>query len=219
MSGLHSYYNYLQCYCLPSVHFFISGHRINPKHPKKMNSVVTGYTYEYDKRFGGDRLAKNDLTASTLHFLFKNDKNVTFWEKDDNGVLVPYGDPKASKTDKYDLYVKYFNMWFAIEMKSRNLPHNSKWVTATTEGEIFEIAKCNETKQLQQQGYICLWASVYNDGKIRIWQLNYMDLNSLPLKPKTKHRYTIYDNSEIITEMEYLLPPECSIIIDRLNGN
>lgn len=186
---------------------------------KKMSSVVTGFTYDYDKEFDGDRPAKNDLTASTLYQVFSSDPNASFWEKTTSGELVPYGDPRAIKSrNKYDLFVHYFDFWFAIEMKSRSFKHNSYLVTASTEGEIFEVKKCEETKLLQQEGYICLWASVYSDGKIRIWQLNNIDLDNLNGKPITKHKYTC-KNSEYITQYEYLLPAEQSIIIDRLNGN
>lgn len=185
---------------------------------EERREVVIGFTYNYNEGFGGDRPAKNDLTASTLTFLFKNNKNVSFWEKDINGNLVPYGDPRAYEQDRYDLYIKYYDFWFAVEMKSRDLSHISYWVTAATEGEMFEIEKCEETKELQQEGYICLWAAVYNDGRIRIWQLNYMDLDKLPMKPKTKPKYNV-KSSPFITEDVYLLPPQQSIIIDRINGN
>lgn len=182
-------------------------------------AIVTGFTYEYDKEFDGDRLAKNDLTASTLQQLFKNDKNVSFWERTITGELVPYGDARAHRSrDGYDLYVHYFSFWIAIEMKSRNFGHNNYLVTASTEGEMFEVLKCEKTKELQEKGFMCWWASVYNDGKIRIWQLDYIDLNNLRGDYKTKPKYSC-KQSEKITEYVYLLDANKSLIIDRINGN
>lgn len=177
-------------------------------------------------KFTDDRPAKNDVTASTVFYFEQNGINrefLSFYEETIRRQLVPYGDPEAYEKAPVDIWLRLelsgFTIWYAIEVKGRNFGHNNHLVTASTEGEILEVLKKETMQEVKRAGYTGIWAAPYNDGKIRIWNLNKLDLDALPMKDITKHKYTVIPDSEIITEPEYLLPHQASIIIDRLNGN
>ena len=176
--------------------------------------------------FSDDRPAKNDVTASTVHYFEKNGikrECLSFYEETINRQLVQYGDDDAYEKAPIDIWMRLelsgFTMWYAMEVKGRSFGHLSHLVTASTEGEILEIHKKKSMQEVMKAGYIGLWVAPYSDAKIRIWNLNKIDLDALPVKPITKHKYTVIPDSETITEPEHLLPPDKSVIIDRIDGN
>lgn len=170
------------------------------------------------KGFECDREAKNDLTASTIAYL-NYDPSIRFWETTEDGKLVPYGDPRADTTADYDLYMEYKGFLFAEEAKGREHGHMHHLVTASTEGEMLEIKKKEDTQRLIKQGFVCYWIVLYSDGKIRIWNLNKLDLDNLPHRIIYCPAHSVDEVVKYVPKMCYLLPADKSKIIDRLNGN
>lgn len=179
------------------------------------------------KGFACDRQAKADATASTLNYLNKrfgiNPKNVKYYEYDDDGNPVPFGDARACEQSRSDILM-VINFWgyelrFPIELKERSFDHMCHFTTAVTEGAILEVNKKEEAERIMnEEGMPYLWMELYIDKKIRLWNFAYLNLNSLPLVPKTKGKYTVF-NSPKITEDVYLLPAGKSLIIDRIEGS
>ena len=175
-----------------------------------------------------DWQSKCDFTASTYAFVStkSNYSAVTYFEQDEAGNLIPFGDDRSNTQSHTDITLLYcttnggcneiFN-----ELKERygEYTHNSYYVTATTEGEIMEPYKVEIFKPMIKQGKQVRWCVLYPDGKIRIWNLNKLDIDSLPRKNIRKHKYSIDQSSEYIIENEYLLPADKSIIIDRIKGD
>lgn len=179
---------------------------------------IMPYAMDKSKGFECDREAKNDLTASTATYL-KFHPSISFWERTEDGELVPYGDPRADSTAGYDLYMGYKGYLFAEEAKERSHGHMDNLVTASTEGEILEIKKKEDTQMLIKQGFVCYWIVLYGDGKIRIWNLNKLDLDKLPHRKIKCPVHSVDKVVKYVPKMCYLLPANKSIIIDRLNGN
>lgn len=179
------------------------------------------------KGFACDRQAKADVTASTLNFFVKRfgipQKNIKFYEYDCYGIPVPFGDPRGDIHSRSDILMVIsfwgYELKFPIEIKERSFDHMCHFTTAVTEGAILEVNKKEEAERIMKEvGFPYLWIELYTDGKLRLWNLAKINLDSLPLTPKTKNRYTVYD-SDKVTQDVYLLPADKSIIIDRIEGS
>lgn len=173
-----------------------------------------------------DWQSKCDYTASTYSYASRRPyfSSITFYERDENDTMVPFGSDRAytqSHTDITTVYTTTYGGSIDIynELKERKgkYTHNSHYVTASTEGEIMEPYKVECFRPMIAEGKQVRWVVLYPDDKIRIWNLNKIDIDDLPRKPIKKHRYTVKDSGYII-ENEYLLPADKSIIIDRIKG-
>lgn len=174
-----------------------------------------------------DWQSKCDYTASTYSYASGRTyfSSMTFYERNKEGDNVPFGSDSAYTQSHTDVTVVYATTYgeskeIYNELKERKgkYTHNSYWVTASTEGEIMEPYKVECFRPMIAECKQVRWVVLYPDSKIRIWNLNKIDIDNLPRKPITKHKYTIDPNSELITENEYLLPADESIIIDRIRG-
>lgn len=171
--------------------------------------------------FTDDRLSKESFTATTLPLLKRaNVKSVTFYELDMNYQLVPFGSKLANPQSNIDIIilVVYNNNkeeWYAVELKHRSFGHNCSLVVDPSEGEILEQLKAQHMEGYKRLGFNTLWATLYNDGKFRLWFLNQLNIQQLPTKPIRKRKYSV-KSSEYIVEDEYMLPADASLIIDAI---
>lgn len=172
-----------------------------------------------------DWQSKCDFTASTYAYfsMCSNFSAVTFYEQDKDGHNIPFGDDRAYSQSHTDITFTYYSNcgWekeVINELKERGGTYTSTNKYLMEEGEIFEPFKKETLQKLKDEGKEVRWAVLYTDGKIRIWNLNKIDLDSLKRRITRKRKHTIDPNSGYIVENEYLLPADKSIIIDRIRG-
>lgn len=174
-----------------------------------------------------DWQSKCDFTASTyaISSTMNNFSSIDYYETNADSELVPFGSDSAFTQSRTDITIVYRTdyggeavIYNELKERSEKYPHNSYYVTASTEGEIMEPDKVKHFRPLLKEGKQVRWCVLYPDNKIRIWNLNKLDIDTLPRKPIRKHRYTVIPDSPYVVENEYLLPASESIIIDRING-
>lgn len=152
-----------------------------------------------------DRKAKNDFTASTVQYLrtIGYMKPPKFMEEDDNRNLVEYGSSAASMTAGVDIYMFYGGSKYVIELKERyKYDHDDYWIM--NDGTFYNIEKDNKLKERQEDGYIPLFADIYRDNIIRVWNMSGIDLKNLPRTKKMIKRKEIEDTERIMQERALL---------------
>lgn len=169
--------------------------------------------------FDCDRPAKNDFTASTQTYWAKygqGDK-ISFWEMTSACTMVPFGSELASPRSRFDVFINYDDrIWYAVELKERN--HPSDYERTINEGAFMNDEKKALVPQLKEQGYIPLWAELYTDGKIRLWNLDKINLDTLEKKTFGIKKINIDPNSPKITQTRYLLPVSAATLINRIKS-
>lgn len=161
--------------------------------------------------FSCDRQAKEDFTASTLNY-FSGNPSLSFFECDNDNNLVPFNSNSASTTSRMDVTIVYSGdnhcLSWRVELKERQHP-------SSTYTEVFiNPEKVEEINRMKASGENCLWCELYTDDKIAIWNLNKIDLLSLPTVTKPIPRYTVY-NSEKIMQTRYLLAASAATVYHR----
>ena len=163
-----------------------------------------------------DRKAKSDFTASTLNYWRESgaEGELLFWEMTSASTFVPFGHKDAYPQSRFDIYMSYEDrVWYAIELKERNNPSDFKYTVE--EGAFMNGEKKNLIQPLKDQGYIPIWCELYTDKKMRIWNLNNIDTDSLQHKEYKIKTVTIDPDAVKITQTRYLLPISAATIIRR----
>lgn len=169
--------------------------------------------------FGCDRKAKNDFTASTYSVCSKKQafSAMTFWEQDKEGNLVPYGDNSVSLQSHYDVFVEYstsaWTQWYVFELKERNNA-NDFYTTAFINEE-----KWPQFVKYRDQGIIPCWCELYNDGTLRIWNLEHTDFCHLPVSSRMIKRINIDPYSPKSRQLRREIPMEDGTLLKRIDGN
>lgn len=174
--------------------------------------------------FDCDRQAKYDFTASTAQY-WSNTTDPSllgFYEMTSAGTLVPFGSEEADEKSHMDLYIHYSAMTdndlydvlkYAVELKERT--YNSNTGFLISKGSFINPKKIESIKQ--ETGVTHLWAELYPDDVIRIWNLSKIDLDSIRFVPSRIKRYDIYDGPKI-PQKRGLLPVDKAITIRRVRG-
>lgn len=175
--------------------------------------------------FDCDRQAKYDFTASTAQY-WSNTTDPSllgFYEMTSAGTLVPFGSEEADDKSHMDLYIHYSAMTngdlydvlkYAVELKERT--YNSNTGFLISKGSFINPKKIESIRQ--ETGVTHLWAELYPDDVIRIWNLSKIDLDSIRFVPSRIKRYDIY-NGPKIPQKRGLLPVDKAITIRRVRGN
>ena len=168
--------------------------------------------------FNCDRQAKNDFTASTTAYDIEEGFPgfLEFFEYSVSGELVPYGSDNVSTTSRYDLYMDFkTSAWtkgYIIELKERN--HKSdRYATAFINEE-----KWPDFLPYIEKGIKPLWAELYTDGLIRIWDLSEVDFTKLKLSKRYIKQTHIDPNSPKVLQLRREIPMEWGKIIRRIKG-
>lgn len=166
--------------------------------------------------FNCDRQAKCDFTASTKTYWGENgagDK-ISFWEMTSASTFVPFGSELAFEQSRFDVFINYGDyVWYAVELKERN--HPSDYERTIEEGAFMNEEKKALIPRLKEQGFVPLWAELYTDGKIRLWNFDLIDINTLQKKTFEIKRINIDPNSPKITQTRYLLPVSAATVFTR----
>ena len=146
--------------------------------------------------FECDRPAKNDFTASTVQYLERTGHRapVSFYEENTYGTLVPFGSPDASPYAHIDVYMQYGNAWYAIELKERT-GYNSNSPYIISSGTYYNYEKDEALKESMKKGYIPLFADLYSDGVIRVWNVSNVNVEELPVAHRKIKRYSCIASS------------------------
>lgn len=166
-----------------------------------------------------DAKAKADFTATTAYNLIIRGymKQPKFFEEDEYHNLVPFGDQRASVHSRLDVYFKYGLTDYAAELKDRLKYSSTRFLAAYMNEE-----KIQPILDKIGEGYIVLWVELYNDGKVRIWNLNYIQntigLRNLNYEVSLIKEKEIDPDSPKHLQKRYLLPHELGILIDRKPG-
>ena len=140
--------------------------------------------------FNCDRQAKNDFTASTYDYLtsnFPQFTGISYFEADEDGDLVPYGDWRASDTARTDVYMalssKNTDITYACELKERWGSYTSTYYGEPGgEGWIYNIEKDESLQKEEERGFVPLFANLYPDDKITIWRIDNVDRTDIITK-------------------------------------
>lgn len=166
--------------------------------------------------FDCDRQAKCDFTASTTNYF--NDygyvSSVTWYEKDEEGHLIPFGSPSASTTTRQDLFFTYGNKWYAVELKERDLRSDTRFLVE--EGSFLNEEK---VKPLMETGMIPLWAELYTDKVIRIWNIAKIKPENLRSTTKMIKTITIDPEARRKPQKRLLLPLNKAKEIKRIKSD
>ena len=193
---------------------------------------------DWDKE---DRDSKNDFTASTYTYFTAycpNIKEVTYYETDRYGKLVPYGSPQAFNSSFLDVYIKlkFINgkvAWIVAELKERKYnryiyakfgiiePYNSDTYgdrnTGKREPWMLEKGKDYHLDGALEKGLNPWYVNIYPDNVIRIWDMRTADKSSIITK--TNKAVTIDTDSQLVTKERIGLWNEDAIMtIPRLKG-
>lgn len=165
-----------------------------------------------------DRQAKKDFTATTYAICTASPvySSVTFYEKDKNGDFVPFGSISASQTSHYDVWMDFTtSAWtkrYVFELKERHNP-DDRYSTA-----IINEEKWPEFVRLRKEGIIPMWVELYDNGKIRIWNLNSIDFNKLNLNYYEIKKINIDPDSEKKWQTRREIPMEWGKTYGRIRG-
>lgn len=173
-----------------------------------------------DLNFNCDRKAKCDWTASTYNYWKQSGAdtdNLLFYEATSANTLVPFGSPDADIQSRMDIYMIYEDtIKYAVEIKERFYPSIQSWTM--NEGAFMNREKRDAIKKQKEDGWVPLWSELYDDGQIRVWNLDKIDIDTLPETEKSIKRTQIDPTSRKITQKRLLLAVSASTKYDRLNG-
>lgn len=166
-----------------------------------------------------DRQTKHDFTASTIAYLEKTGHHapVAFYEENIYGDLVPFGSPDANPFARIDLYMQYGNWWYAIELKGR-WKFNSTEPLLVVSGTYYNYEKEEPLKEAQEKGFIPLWAELYPDAVVRVWNVSHIKASELPSDEKTIQRYTCVPSSPRKRQKRALLPVSAATEYKRIKS-
>jgi hypothetical protein len=156
--------------------------------------------------FNCDRPAKCDFTASTTDYVtvyYPQFTGITYYEADDDGDLVPFGDLRASSTAHIDVYMELSSdstdITYAIELKERWGKYTSTYYGEEGgEGWVYNIEKDDWLLKEKDNGRIPLFANLYPDDKITIWRIDNVDRTDIIEKPIK--RVNIDPDSQRVTQ-------------------
>lgn len=148
--------------------------------------------------FNCDRPSKDVFTATTYHLITANTKysaytSVTYYERDEAGNFVPYGQGKENEQDHIDIFLilksKDNILKIAIELKERWGKYVSDYYgkEGDKEGWVLNIPKNYWLMEMAKDGWIPWYSNIYPDGMLRIWNLKNIiltedTLTELPIK-------------------------------------
>lgn len=174
--------------------------------------------------FDCDRQAKYDFTASTAQY-WSNTTDPSllgFYEMTSAGTLVPFGSEEADDKSHMDLYIHYSAMTngdlhsvlqYAVELKERT--YNSNTGFLISKGSFINPEKIESIRQ--ETGVTHIWAELYPDDVIRIWNLDKIGLDNIVYELDYIKRYDVY-NGPKIPQKRGLLPVDKAITIRRVRG-
>lgn len=168
--------------------------------------------------FTGDRQAKNDFTASTIQFLERTGylAPTTFYEQNTYGDLIPYGDDDADPRARIDIYMRYGNTYYAIEIKERQYPSDTDFFIVS--GCYYNYEKEEVLKTYQKAGFIPLWVELYPDGIIRLWNVSNIKASELPVERRYIPRYTCVPSAGKKCQERPLLPVSAATKYKRVKS-
>lgn len=172
----------------------------------------------YRKNFKCDRQSKLDYTASTIYYLMLKMgdklKSVEFYEYDKEGNLVEFDSPLAYEQSRTDLACFINGKRVNSELKERWQPYNhqSYGKDEDKEGWMLNIDKVDELKKIDG---IPLYANLFEDGWVRVWNLNKVPQPTTITKNIAK---TTVIKSKKIKQDRYQLWNRDSIIFQRIKG-
>lgn len=148
--------------------------------------------------FNCDRQSKDIFTATTFNVLTSNTKysaytSITFYERDINGNLVPYGEGKEYQQDHIDIFIILKSdtetVKIATELKERWGIYVSDFYGKDEQdkGWVLNIPKDYWLMEMAKEGWIPWYSNLYPDGVLRIWNLKNIiltedTLTELPIK-------------------------------------
>ncbi len=148
--------------------------------------------------FNCDRPSKDVFTATTYHLITANTKysaytSITFYERDEDGKLVPYGQGKENEQDHIDIFIVLKSdtetIKIANELKERWGIYVSDFYgkDGQDKGWVLNIPKNYWLLEMAKDGWIPWYSNIYPDGVLRIWNLNNIiltkdTLTELPIK-------------------------------------
>lgn len=151
-----------------------------------------------ENKFEEDYKSKVIFTASTQQYwnkLFPKD-TLTFYGLNQQGNLVKLEDSYDKSRIDMVMLVEHNNkiLKYAIELKERTL--TSKCYGENNEGWLLEKKKYDEIIEYKQlSGMTPIYANLYTDGIIRIWNLNKTNTSNTINKPFNK--YTVINSNKI----------------------
>lgn len=133
--------------------------------------------------FDCDRQAKCDYTASTYDYFrsyYPQFTAITFFEADEEGNLIPFGDKRAYQQAHIDVYTLLESertaYTYSTEIKERWGRYVSDFYGEEgKEGWVYNIEKDDWLEKENDKGRIPLFANLYPDDKITIWNINKVD--------------------------------------------
>lgn len=175
--------------------------------------------YKVKDGFSCDRQSKYDFTASTVNYISRmydnKDITIVFNELDANGNLVEFDSANASETARTDLIMFFNGKGYNIELKERWGRYTSDYYgkEGDKEGWFVNIEKYNVL--MNNKEYIPIFANLFPDGKVRIWNLN--KLNNLHVLTKNIAKTNVIE-SDVIPQKRYDVWNKDGKIFDRVKG-
>ena len=189
------------------------------------------------KPFEGDKGSKDDFTASTKYHIStaKPEWDVVFYEWDENGNIVPYGDKNVNRQSNLDILMKAFlrtdqkqYVIYSVELKERF----GNWLSDRfgeensipdrygNKGWVYEIKKDSSLMRGLDYGFIPLYANEYPDGVVRIWNIKKLKEKNVDFRRGKMHSNKYTDKPEAGTrdDERFFLMNKDGISFKRLKG-
>ena len=175
--------------------------------------------YKVKGGFNCDRQSKYDFTASTVNYVSKmyhgKDITVVFKEIDGNGNLVDFDSSDASIVSRTDLIMFFNDIGYNIELKERWGKYHSEYYgkEGDKEGWFVNIEKYDVL--MNDKRYIPIFANLFPDGKVRLWNLN--ELNNLHVITKNIAKINVIE-SDVIPQKRYDVYNKDGKVFKRIKG-
>lgn len=175
--------------------------------------------YKVKDGFSCDRQSKYDFTASTVSYISEQypDKHITivFKELDKDGNLVDFDSDDVSNTARTDLIMFFNDIGYNIELKERWGKYHSNYYgkEGDKEGWFVNIEKYNVL--MANKNYIPIFANLFPDGVVRLWNLN--KVNNLHTLTKNIAKTNVVE-SDVIPQQRYDVYNKDGKVFKRIKG-
>lgn len=175
--------------------------------------------YKVKDGFNCDRQSKYDFTASTVNYISElyhgKDITIVFKEIDGDGNLVEFDSVDSSSTSRTDLIMFFNDIGYNIELKERWGKYHSNYYgkEGDKEGWFVNIEKYDVL--MKDKKYIPIFANLYPDGVVRLWNLN--KIHGFNTLTKNIAKINVIE-SEIIPQQRYDVYNKDGKVFKRVKG-
>lgn len=177
-------------------------------------------------KFERDYESKLDFIQSTTeYFNSEYPQYYCLWYGSDNdGNKIDFH--SSSTTSHLDFYFDLVDKDnvvranYAVELKERDEPYTSTYYGCDgQEGWLYNIEKNEWLQKAAANGYTPLYANVYPDNVVRVWNINKINTDTLPVVEKRIAKYTVIPSEKKLQKRYTLSNAQAVAEYKRVKGD